>query len=716
MSSFGELIRRASKLWTHFEGEKNGKPLANDGEIIYSKNNVCVHQTTAEGFFTHTPGYLSIRVHHYEALCSDDVEHTLILSWISNSTLRRNPRSVENNTPCNTPCKRYTSQSPSSESVRSWSAKNSRRHSFTSIVSSEDATRGSEVRPEDITAALSSIFSDSDYISISSCNESGNGSKPSISLSQEGHISPHDSPTCSNISGSVKSKNSLEIKNSESIFWFQDFDNLSKCSRSQTPSGYTSGRISPASTPNHELYGRQISCQNASLKGIFCVDLKQMKSLRLFFSSVIDSNNDYTNGQLVIASRESQYKIFHFHTGGLDKLASVLEEWDFLTLPNKSRKSFSERFIHFSVCKPQIKAEECHPEENSYVKIDSKIWKEGILNEWGQIEDDFNLRKIIFFAGIDEGIRSEVWPFLLRRFDYSSTFEERKFSIIQKEIEYKEIDAKRRAMSDEEREVFWRNVECIVEKDVPRTDRSNPFFAGENNENVEVMKRILLNYAFYNPSMGYTQGMSDLLAPLLSEIKNEFETFWCFVGLMQRTLFVSSPKDVDMDSNLSLLRELIRLMLPDFYKHLKCLPDALELLFAHRWILLCFKREFPEREVLKIWESCWAHYQTDYFHLFICLSIISIYGIDVLQHDMKADEILLHFSTLTMHMNGDLVLRKARGLLYQFRLLPKISCTLVKICDLCGPGIWDSGYVPAIECVRNLTEKDDFQRCTCFGD
>ncbi|KAB7499849.1 hypothetical protein Anas_02698, partial [Armadillidium nasatum] len=50
--------------------------------------------------------------------------------------------------------------------------------------------------------------------------------------------------------------------------------------------------------------------------GIFSVDLGQMKSLRLFFS-----DSEKTCGQLVIASQESQYKILHFHYGGLDKLA-----------------------------------------------------------------------------------------------------------------------------------------------------------------------------------------------------------------------------------------------------------------------------------------------------------------------------------------------------------------------------------------------------------
>ena len=59
-----------------------------------------------------------------------------------------------------------------------------------------------------------------------------------------------------------------------------------------------------------------------------------------------------------------------------------------------------------------------------------------------------------------------------------------------------------------------------------------------------------------------------------------------------------------------------------------------------------------------MWEACWAHYQTDYFHLFLCMAIIAVYGEDVVDQDLPADEMLLHFSSLSMHMNGEVVLRK----------------------------------------------------------
>ena len=36
--------------------------------------------------------------------------------------------------------------------------------------------------------------------------------------------------------------------------------------------------------------------------------------------------------------------------------------------------------------------------------------------------------------------------------------------------------------------------------------------------------------------LGYLQGMSDLLAPLLMILEDEVDTFWCFTGLMKLTV------------------------------------------------------------------------------------------------------------------------------------------------------------------------------------
>lgn len=63
-------------------------------------------------------------------------------------------------------------------------------------------------------------------------------------------------------------------------------------------------------------------------------------------------------------------------------------------------------------------------------------------------------------------------------------------------------------------------------------------------------RTILLNYATYNSEVGYNQGMSDLLAPVLAIVQDEVDAFWCFVGLMEDSVFVTSPKDDVMDRQL----------------------------------------------------------------------------------------------------------------------------------------------------------------------
>jgi hypothetical protein len=89
----------------------------------------------------------------------------------------------------------------------------------------------------------------------------------------------------------------------------------------------------------------------------------------------------------------------------------------------------------------------------------------------------------------------------------------------------------------------------VSEKDVHRTDRTIPLFAGEDiphpdpdspfadvgtNVHLEQMKDMLLTYNEYNPDLGYVQGMSDLLAPIYAVMQDDAVAFWAFVGFMDR--------------------------------------------------------------------------------------------------------------------------------------------------------------------------------------
>lgn len=77
---------------------------------------------------------------------------------------------------------------------------------------------------------------------------------------------------------------------------------------------------------------------------------------------------------------------------------------------------------------------------------------------------------------------------------------------------------------------------CSTEKDVTRTDRTVQFFAGENNKNLQTLSDILMTYVMYNFDLGYVQGMSDLLSPILCLMTDEVDAFWCFVGFMDKVV------------------------------------------------------------------------------------------------------------------------------------------------------------------------------------
>ncbi|CAG9584516.1 unnamed protein product [Danaus chrysippus] len=714
-----DLIKRASSYFLGLEFDDN-EPLPDyvDNEVLFCKNNVCVHPPTVarhELDVVHHPGYLTITTKVFTDQHNNSKRPTLFLNWIPNSTLRKCPSAIETSPSDELGCGIKPTNPQDIPIQKSVQGKNRKYNnnvfcdSFetTSLNSNSDkqSIKSSDTRytqnetQEDLSSSskhtIKSMDSSKDDVFVSLYKDE---SKDSI-CENEKHIRSQ-SMTSMNITIANPNVENIDLTPDSVSGSFMRSLSMSSCDE---------GNPNWMSTPEflalkHNLafpdsiHSSPVPQRRQPLKcRRFSVDLSQMRSLRLFFN-----DDNYTCGQLVVASRESQYKILHFHHGGLDHLAQVLHRWHTL-LHNIKLTPGSEDpetpLRHFMVCRPEVQKFEQHPEEDKVPKITPELFYGKIMNDKGIIEDDLFLRKCVFFGGLDKELRREVWRFLLHCYPYNSTFEERDMILQIRTREYHEITRRRlEKMTPEQHAVFWKTVQSVIEKDVVRTDRGNPFFAGENNYNIEIMKNILLNYAVYNPALGYSQGMSDLLAPVLCEIKCESEAFWCFVGLMQRAIFVCTPTDNDMDNNLSYLRELIRIMLPHFYKHLEKHVDAMELLFCHRWILLCFKREFTEAVALRMWEACWSNYQTDYFHLFLCLAILAVYADDVIAQDLNTDEMLLHFSSLAMYMNGRDILRKARGLLHQFRQLVRIPCTLAGMCQRCGPGIWDSTHRPSIEC------------------
>lgn len=154
--------------------------------------------------------------------------------------------------------------------------------------------------------------------------------------------------------------------------------------------------------------------------------------------------------------------------------------------------------------------------------LSEKQWHE-CMSEDGRISDSNRVKEIIFRGGIDERLRREVWKYLLNYFDWNASAEQRIHHRNQKGKEYYQMKLQWLSMSEMQEKNFadYRDRKCQIEKDVKRTDRTLEYFAGDENPNLGLLQDILMTYVMYNFDLGYVQGMSDLLAPILSTMDHE---------------------------------------------------------------------------------------------------------------------------------------------------------------------------------------------------
>lgn len=585
-----DILKKASSYVLGSENESDCERIDDqmeDNEVLFCKNNVCVHPPTMarhELDILHYPGYMTVTSKTFIDQHNSAKRHTLLLTWIPNSTLRKCPTAAAINgvghfgipppspkvvptassaattttTPpptqsCTVPIEfKFNSKNPfindmmnngntsdysgsmsmssSSDRIERESCLDSEEaHAEKAPVEEEDQQnedvmdngkvkkehdQEEEALDKDLINELQPLLETEEKLveSFSSVLKAKTGKQmTSVNITiADPHIQNQEltagetqllvnggaNPALST-SGSVASSINLMDDGGNSAAWM-------------TPEllAFKHNLSFPESTTSSPMSQRKVSVVSVAAMKCrrFSVDLSQMRSLRLFFS-----DTDCTSGQLVIASRESQYKIMHFHHGGLDHLAQVLHQWHCLlhnihlapaVAGQLSSRDQGVPYRHFMVCRPEVRKSELHPEEGNVVKITTDYFYGTILNKKGQIEDDLLLRKCVFFGGLEKKLRKTVWPFLLHCYSYHSTFEDRAALLEIRRQEYEELTKRRLySMSPEQQAHFWKTVQCIIEKDVVRTDRGNPYFAGDDNPNIELMKNILLNYAFYNPKL-----------------------------------------------------------------------------------------------------------------------------------------------------------------------------------------------------------------------
>lgn len=545
------IIRRASNyILGSEELQDKNDTLFEDNEVLFCKNNVCVHPPALvrqESDILHYPGYLTVTTKTFTDQYNNAKRPTLLLTWIPNATLRKCPSTVENygitSSLLGNGAATTTNHTLQCDSIHSYTDELKQHKLYNQISdwngSLNDKNDGNTQQTclDSTTAAMATAagvpihhtnpFLDPylyenekmannrvesmDTISVSS--NSDRASSSGVHSTYGGDTDPHQNDEDVFCTDNLKKSmpNVAEEEDSEEVKQLKreleplietDGDNKAIVIINATKQNVKSLLAQPKNPPlltsvnitianphiqNQDLSPEELMIeqqqQNAKLMRTqsvnsveetgtsnwmtpellafkhnlafpdsvtsspiltrnvpmkcrrFSVDLSQMRSLRLFFN-----DENCTSGQLVIASRESQYKILHFHHGGLDHLAQVLHQWHCLLhniklAPNggvgggvvglNSQDEPNLPYRQFMVCRPEVKKCELHPDEGNVNKITTDYFYGTLLNEKGQIEDDLLLRKCVFFGGLEKSLRKAVWPFLLHCYSFNSTFEDR---------------------------------------------------------------------------------------------------------------------------------------------------------------------------------------------------------------------------------------------------------------------------------------------------
>ncbi|XP_040918175.1 TBC1 domain family member 25 [Toxotes jaculatrix] len=230
------------------------------------------------------------------------------------------------------------------------------------------------------------------------------------------------------------------------------------------------------------------------------------------------------------------------------------------------------------------------------------------LNGQGQLTRPEELRLRIYHGGVEPSLRKVVWRYLLNVYPDGLSGQERMDYMKRKTREYDQLKREWTArVSHEDLEFIRGNVL----KDVLRTDRAHPYYAGsEDSPHLTALTDLLTTFAITHPQISYCQGMSDIASPILAVMDNEAHAFICFCGIMKRLEGNFRPDGQLMSIKFQHLKLLLQYSDPEFYSYLVS-RGADDLFFCYRWLLLELKREFAFDDALRMLEVTWSSLPPD---------------------------------------------------------------------------------------------------------
>ena len=147
------------------------------------------------------------------------------------------------------------------------------------------------------------------------------------------------------------------------------------------------------------------------------------------------------------------------------------------------------------------------------------------------------------------------------------------------------------------------------------------------------------------PLLGYSQGMSDIVAVLFYVLRDEALTYVAFQEFMRSRQIFFAPPYIDLANERRVLSEHVKRVLPELYACLVVMPETKDMAFAHEWLLLWCRRQFsfiedPDAKVNQasrfggyvenpselcvLWDAYFSTPWPEDFHYYVILAILKL--------------------------------------------------------------------------------------------
>ena len=207
----------------------------------------------------------------------------------------------------------------------------------------------------------------------------------------------------------------------------------------------------------------------------------------------------------------------------------------------------------------------------------------------------------IFYSGyqIKEGMKATLWKNMLGVYHPTlATQADRQIYFTKLRRVYEKLKKK---WVEQRHDRSVRRLYDMVKRDAERTDVTIEFYSGPANQNVRKMINIIVTYVQEHPYVSYTQGMTDMLSPLLYVLNNEADAYICFSCLLLHVQDNFSPECLGALQKIKALKHLCEVLAPHLYHYLQELDqDAFTLCFG--MVLIECRREFCFKDSVNLLE------------------------------------------------------------------------------------------------------------------